>query len=66
MDLVEALNAIFGTDIVPDFQPSRPGDVRDSLASLARITQVLGYAPFVSFRDGLRKTVEASGPSIFS
>ena len=60
LDLVAALNAIFGTDLEADFQPSRAGDVRDSLASLARISQVLGYQPLVSFEEGLRRTVEAS------
>jgi UDP-glucose 4-epimerase len=33
VDLVAALNAIFGTDLEPDFQPARAGDVRDSLAA---------------------------------
>ena len=65
LDLVAALNTIFETDLEPDFQPARAGDVRDSLASLVRISQVLGYQPLVSFQEGLRRTVEASVPSIF-
>jgi UDP-glucose 4-epimerase len=65
VDLVAALNAIFGTNLEPEFHPARAGDVRDSLASLARISQVLGYQPLVSFRDGLKRTVEASVPSVF-
>jgi len=60
LDLVAALNAILGTDLEPEFQPTRAGDVRDSLASLVRIRQVLGYQPIVSFEEGLRRTVEAS------
>jgi UDP-glucose 4-epimerase len=43
VDLVAALNAIIGTNLEPDFQPARAGDVRDSFAGLARISQVLGY-----------------------
>jgi UDP-glucose 4-epimerase len=66
LDLLAALNTIFETQLEPDFQPARAGDVRDSLASLARISQVLGYQPLVSFQDGLRRTVEATVPSIFS
>jgi UDP-glucose 4-epimerase len=66
LDLVATLNTIFKTKLEPDFQPSRAGDVRDSLASLAHISQVLGYQPLVSFQDGLRRTVEATVPSIFS
>ena len=40
-----SLNSIFGTNLEPEFQPARAGDVRDSLASLDRISRVLGYRP---------------------
>jgi UDP-glucose 4-epimerase len=60
LDLVAALNRIFGTSLEPEFLPPRAGDVRDSLASLDRIGQVLGYRPIVLFEEGLRRTVEAS------
>jgi UDP-glucose 4-epimerase len=60
LDLVAALNTTLGTNLEPEFQPQRPGDVRDSLASLHRIRQVLGYQPTVSFEEGLRQTVEAA------
>jgi nucleoside-diphosphate-sugar epimerase len=60
LDLVASLNTILGTDLKPDFQPSREGDVRDSLASLARISQVIGYQPQIGFEEGLRRTVQAS------
>jgi UDP-glucose 4-epimerase len=60
LDLVASLNRILGTDLDAEFQPARPGDVRDSLASLARISRVLGYRPIVPFDEGLRRTVEAS------
>ncbi len=59
LDLVAAMNAILGTNLQPEFQSERPGDVRDSVASLGRIHQVLGYQPSVSFEEGLRRTVEA-------
>ena len=60
LDLVAALNRIFGTSLEPIFQGSREGDVRDSLASLVRIKEALGYEPVVSFEEGLRRTVEAT------
>jgi UDP-glucose 4-epimerase len=66
LDLVAALNEIFKTELEPDLQPVRAGDVRDSLASLVRIRQVLGYEPLVTFEEGLRRTVEASEPSVSS
>jgi len=59
LDLMAAMNAILGTSLQPEFQPERPGDVRDSVASLDRIHQVLGYQPGISFQEGLRHTVEA-------
>jgi nucleoside-diphosphate-sugar epimerase len=37
--------------------PPRAGDVRDSLASLERSRELLGYAPSVDLREGLRLTV---------
>src|SRR5436309_12060896 len=60
LDLVAALNRILGTNLEAEFLPPRPGDVRDSLASLDRIGRVLGYRPSVPFQEGLRRTVEAS------
>jgi UDP-glucose 4-epimerase len=60
LDLVAALNRIFGTSLEPEFLPPRAGDVRDSLASLDRIGRVLGYRPIVPFEEGLRRTVAAS------
>jgi UDP-glucose 4-epimerase len=60
LDLVESLNKIFGTNLEVELHPSRPGDIQDSLASLARITEALGYSPIVDFDEGLRRTVEAS------
>src|SRR5271157_32802 len=59
LHLVAALNTILGTDLEPIFQDPRPGDVRDSLASLDRIHKALGYKPIVSFEEGLRRTVES-------
>jgi len=42
----------------PHYVPSRAGDVRDSLASLQRSGQFLGYSPVATLDDGLRRTVE--------
>ena len=62
LDLVDALNRIFGTDLRPDFKEPRAGDVRDSLAALDLARDVLGYAPEVFFEEGLRRTVAAEAP----
>jgi UDP-glucose 4-epimerase len=60
LDLVAAINAALGTRLEPEFLPDRPGDVRDSQASLERIRAALGYEPSVDFEDGLARTLRSS------
>jgi UDP-glucose 4-epimerase len=62
LDLVAELNSILGTNLEPNFQPSRAGDVRDSLAALDRARDLLGYEPAVAFAEGLRRTLAATIP----
>jgi UDP-glucose 4-epimerase len=65
LDLVASLNAALGTSLEPEFLPARPGDVRDSQASLDRIREALGYQPIVEFEEGLKRTLDSltrSGP----
>lgn len=57
LDLIKALNEIYGTDLEPKHLPARAGDVRDSLASCDQIEAALGYRPVVDFEEGLRRTV---------
>ena len=64
LDLVAAINDVLGTNLKPDFQPGREGDVRDSQASLARIQEALGYRPVVGFEEGLRRTLQATIPNL--
>ena len=49
---------LIGTDVQPLYGPVRAGDVKDSLASIAAAQEAFGYAPSVSFGEGLRRTVE--------
>ena len=59
LDLVAALNATLGTSLEPEFLPARPGDVRDSQASLDRIREALGYEPIIGFEEGLKRTLDS-------
>ena len=59
LDLVAAMNAIFGTNLAPEFQPARAGDVRDSQASLDHIHHRLNYRPIVDFEEGLRQYLQS-------
>jgi UDP-glucose 4-epimerase len=45
-------------DLEPVHGPSRPGDVKHSMASIEKAKKYLGYEPIVTFEDGLRQTVE--------
>jgi nucleoside-diphosphate-sugar epimerase len=56
--LFRELRALTGSDVEPAYGPNRAGDVRDSQAEISRAQELLGYRPLVSFRDGLRQTVD--------
>ena len=56
------LGQALGREIAPDVPGTcRPGDVRHSWADIGRAQALLGYAPRVSFADGLRETVAWGG-----
>ncbi len=56
LELLELIGEVAGTKIDFVHDAPRDGDVRDSLASLDRIEEGLGYHPAVSVRDGLELT----------
>jgi len=58
LDILEIVYGIAGKRVEPVFEPSRPGDVRDSLADIARAREIVGYDPNVPFREGLRTTFD--------
>jgi UDP-glucose 4-epimerase len=60
LDLIQTLSKLLGTTAVPTHGPARVGDVRFSRAKIDRIRGDLGYAPSVSFEEGLRRTLEWS------
>jgi nucleoside-diphosphate-sugar epimerase len=57
LELLAVLNREMGTSAAPVFGPERAGDVRDSQASIEKAERILGYAPRVSFAEGLRHTI---------
>lgn len=54
--LWRAVCETLGTRIEARHAPPRAGDVRDSLADLARARELLGYQPEVPLAEGLRRT----------
>jgi nucleoside-diphosphate-sugar epimerase len=56
--LFEEMRKLLGVDVKPSYGELRAGDVRDSQADIAKAQKILGYAPTVSFEEGLRRTVD--------
>jgi len=56
--IIEAIDDLLGKDIRPIYQPSRPGDVKHSLADITAARSLIGYKPVVLFREGLEKSID--------
>jgi UDP-glucose 4-epimerase len=56
--IFEVLCELTGYSGKPAYGPERAGDIRDSVADIRLAQDLLGYAPQVDFREGLRLTVE--------
>jgi UDP-N-acetylglucosamine 4-epimerase len=54
--LYDTLRGLAGSDLPPTYGPDRPGDVRDSLASIEKARQRLAYEPQVRMAEGLAIT----------
>lgn len=64
--LVDAVRSATGLALSVRHERARPGDVRDSLASLERAGRLIGYTPTVDLREGLRATWEWFGAALAS
>jgi len=57
-DLIATLNKLLGARLEPVYEPSRPGDVAESLADISLARELLDYRPSVDFEAGLRRTID--------
>ncbi len=57
-DLANLLVRLLDAKITPVHTDPRGGDVRDSLADISAIRNLLGYEPLVLFDEGLARTVQ--------
>ena len=55
LDLVKLVAEVTGREVALTHLPPRAGDIRDSLASLDRAREVLGYEPSVTLSDGITR-----------
>jgi nucleoside-diphosphate-sugar epimerase len=56
-ELLTILMELTGRTTKPNYDHSRAGDVKHSMADIGKARSLLGYEPVTSFRDGLRETV---------
>lgn len=56
--IIALINQHLGTDIEPEYQDPRPGDVRHSLADVSAAERAIGYKPLVMFEEGLERSID--------
>lgn len=56
LDMLDELGTLMGASVQPVFRPRRRGDVAHSEASIDKARRLIGYAPSVTFTEGLAKT----------
>jgi UDP-glucose 4-epimerase len=56
--VVRLIEEALGVRVEPQYEPSRAGDIKHSLADISAARSVLGYTAPVRFVEGLRRTIE--------
>jgi nucleoside-diphosphate-sugar epimerase len=59
LELAGALAELTGSSVAPCSEASRVGDIRDSRANISAIERELGYRVLVSWKEGLRRTLDS-------
>jgi UDP-glucose 4-epimerase len=57
-ELLRGLMNITGSKVDVIYSETRPGDVKHSMASIKKASEVLGYFPKTGIEEGLRLTIE--------
>lgn len=58
IELAAALADLAGRPLAQSLEPNRVGDIRDSRANISAIESELGYRVLVSWKEGLRRTLD--------
>jgi UDP-glucose 4-epimerase len=56
--MIEIFSEILEKKIEPIYTDPRPGDIKHSCADLTRAKKLLNYTPKISFKEGLKMTIE--------
>jgi len=57
--LLQIIGEEAGFKLEAIYEPTRAGDVRDSLADISAARSLIGFDPKIKVREGLRKTIDA-------
>ena len=57
-EILDQLRDLLGSDLAADYQPTRAGDVKHSLADVTLAKETIGYEPKVYFEEGLRRAID--------
>ena len=58
--LADTIGRLLDRPVEKVYGPSQPGDVMESWADVTAAREAIGYAPSVSFEEGLQRTIEAT------
>jgi len=56
--LIEIIKKLTGSSVKQIYRSERVGDVRDSLADIAKAQTIIGYVPTIKIEEGLKYTLE--------
>jgi nucleoside-diphosphate-sugar epimerase len=59
-NLINEINKIYGKNIKPIYESTKPGDIKHSFASIDLIKTKLNYEPKFSFKEGLKELITKS------
>jgi UDP-glucose 4-epimerase len=57
LQVLETIQEALGKKIPPKHDPPRTGDIRHSLADIAKAQRILGYVGKVKFKEGIARTI---------
>jgi nucleoside-diphosphate-sugar epimerase len=57
LEVIDIIAHVVGKKIPPNHEPPRPGDIKYSLADIAKARSVLGYSGKIKFAEGLERTI---------
>jgi nucleoside-diphosphate-sugar epimerase len=56
-ELARVIREALGSKEMPRYEPTRVGDVKDSLADITLAGELIGYTPQVKFAEGIKRTI---------